>query len=259
MIRKLETLFADWPFTGSKCRRPFPPTRHFAAPGVYLVDKDVNQGRVSMMLPGIMRDNPDYFPMSGDERHPRRRRLHLAHHEPRALGRRAGLFGAFRVFRAASIIPCTFTAGFQSKSRTVAYATSIVLEEIKRMAAEPVSDEEMNHRQTLVHRHFPAHVRQQVADGKHLRPGRIHRPLRERTGFLEKIPRPHRQASRPAEVRRVADKYLEPAKLVVLVVGQKNDVLLGHPSHTANLKELSGDRVKELPLRDPMTMKPLAQ
>ena len=34
-----------------------------AAAGVYLVNKDVNQGRVSMLLPGIMRDNPDYFPL----------------------------------------------------------------------------------------------------------------------------------------------------------------------------------------------------
>ena len=25
------------------------------------MDKDVNQGRVAMMLPGIMRDDPDYF------------------------------------------------------------------------------------------------------------------------------------------------------------------------------------------------------
>lgn len=27
------------------------------------MNKDVNQGRVSMLLPGIMRDNPDYFPI----------------------------------------------------------------------------------------------------------------------------------------------------------------------------------------------------
>ena len=36
-----------------------------------------------------------------------------------------------------------FTAGFQSKSRSVAYATSIVIEEMERIAAEPVTPEEL--------------------------------------------------------------------------------------------------------------------
>ena len=39
-----------------------PTNTVFATPGVYLVDKEVNQGRVAMMLPGIKRDDPDYFP-----------------------------------------------------------------------------------------------------------------------------------------------------------------------------------------------------
>ena len=47
-------------FQGEKSP-PIPTNTTFAAPGVYIVDKDVNQGRVAMMLPGIMRDNPDYF------------------------------------------------------------------------------------------------------------------------------------------------------------------------------------------------------
>jgi len=60
MIQKLEELFANWPFKGQK--PPAIPTgTQFAKPGVYIVNKDVNQGRVSMMLPGILRDDPDYF------------------------------------------------------------------------------------------------------------------------------------------------------------------------------------------------------
>ena len=60
MVQKLEALFANWPFKG-EAPPPIPTNTTFAATGVYLVDKDVNQGRVAMMLPGIMRDNPDYF------------------------------------------------------------------------------------------------------------------------------------------------------------------------------------------------------
>src|SRR5690606_24291373 len=61
MKSKLEKLFADWPFQGEK-PSPVPTNTTFATAGVYIVNKpDVNQGRVAMMLPGVMRDDPDYF------------------------------------------------------------------------------------------------------------------------------------------------------------------------------------------------------
>ena len=60
MIEKLEKLFCQLALY--RRNAPAIPTdTQFANPGVYIVDKDVNQGRVSMMLPGIIRDNPDYF------------------------------------------------------------------------------------------------------------------------------------------------------------------------------------------------------
>ena len=44
-------------------------------------------------------------------------------------------YSAYSSFPGGAYYPLTFTAGFQSKSRTVAYAASLVIEEVKRMAA----------------------------------------------------------------------------------------------------------------------------
>jgi hypothetical protein len=49
---------------------------------------------------------------------------------------------------------------------------------------------------------------------------------------------------------------LIPEKLVILVVGNKSDILLGHPNHPVKLTDLTTGGLKDVPLRDPLTMKP---
>lgn len=253
VIARLESLLADWPFTGDKAP-PIPTDTRIAPPGLYIVDKDVNQGRVSILLPGVKRDDPDYpailimNDILGGGGFTSRIMNRVRSDEGLA-------YGAGSSFRGGVYYPETFMASFASKSRTVAYATSIVLEEMKKIGETPVSDEEMQTARKSFVDTFPqrfatkAQVAGTFADD-------------EFTGRFAESPnfwktwRSRMEAITRDDVQRVARKHLHPDQARILVIGQKDEILKGHPNHAVNLKELAADRLNIVPLRDPMTMKP---
>lgn len=254
MIARLEKLFAKWPFKGKKA--PAVPTNKMAAkPGIYLLNKKVNQGRVSIILPGVKRDNPDYFAISvmndilGGGGFTSRITNRVRSDEGLA-------YSAYSIFPGGTYFTRTFVAGFQSKSRTCLYATQIVLEEMKRIASEPVTDTELKTAKNSFIQTFPQAfaTKGQVAGslaGEEFS-GRAKSDPEYFKNYRKKV-----AAVTKADVQRVAKKYLNPKQVIILMVGDKEEILKGHPDHEVDLKSLSSGGVTDLPLRDPFTLAPL--
>jgi hypothetical protein len=62
-----------------------------------------------------------------------------------------------------------------------------------------------------------------------------------------------------ADIQRVAKKYLAPDQVAILVVGDWKTISAGDLNGRAKMADFFGGKVTHLPLRDPMTMEPMAE
>ncbi|MEY4387521.1 MAG: hypothetical protein RLY20_2804 [Verrucomicrobiota bacterium] len=253
MIAKLEKLFADWPFKG-ETPPPIPTDLKFAKPGVYVVNKDVNQGRVNILLPGIMRDDPDLFAA-----HVMNDILGGGGFTSRIMNRvrtEEGLaYSAGSALQAGTYFPSPFMASCQTQSRKVTYAVSLILGELKRMTREPVTDEELTTSIKSKIESFPRAFasKAQIAGlfaqeeftGRYAKDPDFYKNYRDKLRAVTK-----------ADIQRVAQRLLHPDQVALLIVGQRDEILKGHPDHPERLHDFAGGNVVELPLRDPMTLEP---
>ena len=255
MIAKLDALFAKWPYKGEEAP-PVPKPAHAMAPGLYVVDKDVNQGRVSVMLPGLARSDPDYFAalvmndVLGGGGFTSRITNRVRSDEGLAYSAGSALPGGIW-------FPGTFRASFQSKVRTCAYATQIVLEEMKKIREADVTDEELQTSKSsfvdTLSRNFTTKAQTMGVFLDEEFTGRAAQDpefWRSYAARIEKVTK--------ADVKRVAQRLLATDKVAVLAVGKKADMLDPDPKHPVKFADLAGGKVVDVPLRDPMTMKPMA-
>jgi predicted Zn-dependent peptidase len=250
MLQKLEAAFADWP--GSKPQLPPVPTNtETAAPGVYRIEKDVNQGRVTIGMRSVKRDSPDIYALEvmneilGGGGFVARITKTVRSNEGLAYSAGSGIgFGVY--------YPGVFRAAFQSKSRTVAYAMQLVLDEIKKMRETTVTQEELETIGNSLIQTFPSHFASKsqtmgifASDEYSGRSPDYWRTYRDRIKHVT-----------AADVQRVARTHLVPEKLVILVVGNQKEIDLGDDRHPVKLADLApGGKVTNLKLRDPMSMK----
>lgn len=251
MMAKLEKLMQGW--TASKAPvPPVPRPSHLPQPGIYMVNKpDVNQGRVVIGHLGTTRDNPDYYALSimddilGGGGFTSRLTSRVRSDE--GLAYDASSDYGFGIY-----YDGVFQASFQSKSPTCAQATAIVLEEIEKIRTQKVTPEELetaiNYAIEVFPRYFAtaAAIAGTFANGEH-----THR----KPDFWETY-RDRTRAVTADDVLRVAKKYLMPEKLVILAVGNVEDMLRGNPDNPGySFRKFAGAReIKRIALPDPLTM-----
>ncbi len=251
MLVKLEAAFAAWPFE----RPEVPAVPHHIAPrspGLYRVEKDVNQGRVSIGLPSVQREHPDAFALTlmneilGGSGFTSRIMKTVRSSEGLA-------YSAYSNLSLGVEFPGRFQAAFQSKSRSVAYAAQLVLGEIRKIREAPVTAAELDTIKKGLVESFPGTF-ESKSRAMSVFAGDEY--TKRDPGYWSTY-RARIKAVTIQDVQRVAQVHLVPEKLLMLVVGNQKEIDLGDGQHEASLAELAGGRVTILPLRDPMTMKGL--
>ncbi len=230
-----------------------PQPTQVPAPGVYVVNKsDVNQGRVRIGHLGYRLGFPGQFPLTigndilGGGGFTARMMKTIRSDEGLA-------YGAYSALSFPVTMPGTFGPYYQSKSSTCAFAAEIAMKLVKQMQTEPVTDEELMTSKNSMVETFPrrfesaARVVGIFAQDEIL--GRSHDYW---TNYRDTV-----RNVTAEDIQKAFAKDIRPDDMIMLVVGNIEEVMAGHPDHDASLTDFGP--IHKVPLRDPLTLEPLTE
>ena len=214
MVRKIETLFGDWPAV-STARPELPVVDYQFASTVNFIQKsDVNQSKIMLGHIGGVMDDPDFPALVIMNRILSFDRMFKTVRTDEGLAYSVGgEYGAgFRT-------PGVFLASATTKSGSTVKAINLMLKEIRRICEQEVSDEELNRArdQYLNSYTFLFESRAQVIN-RMLTYAYYGYPLDFAQQIFKKF-----EAVGKTDILRAAKRWLQPGQLQILVVGKQDD------------------------------------
>jgi zinc protease len=215
-------------------------------PGVYFIQKAINQGYISLGHLGIEDTNPDYaavqvmnFILGGGSF---TSRITTKVRSDEGLSYNQGSRFTYRWG-----FPGTFSGYVQTKSSTVGYAISLIEAEFNRIRKDMVSDEEM---ETAVNYYIDSFASQfempQAVMSAFANLELQGKPMDYYKTYRDKI-----RAVTKANVLEVARKYIHPDKMVIMIVGDYEPCNKGGDKWAGPLDKLG--KLHRVKLIDPMT------
>ena len=216
MEAKLRAAFDSWPkgATIPKNEIEYSP----AKPGYYLIPKeDVNQSNIRMVAPGITRDNPDYYAIS-------------VFNEAFGGGFSSRLFNDIRTKRGLAYgvgggigsnfgHPGILQISIGTKSQSTVESIRATDEDIDNLAKQPITAEEIQRAKDAI---LNAFIFRLDSPDKILGERMTYEYYGYPPDWLDKYESEIKKVT-PADVNRVAQKYLHKDQLAVLVVGNTKD------------------------------------
>jgi predicted Zn-dependent peptidase len=215
-------------------------------PGVYFIQRAINQGYISLGHLGLEDTNPDYFAVQvmnfilGGGSFTSRITTKVRSDEGLSYNQ-----GSRFTYRWG--FPGTFSGYVQTKSATVGYAISLILDEIERIRKEPVSDAEM---ETAINYYLESFADSfqtpQVTMANFANLEMTGKPMDYYKTYRDKV-----KAVTKARIQEVARKYIQPDKIAIMIVGDWEPCNKGGDKWPGPLEKLG--KVRRIALPDPMT------
>ena len=224
MLQKLEATFGKWR-TAEKAVPPWPKGEQATKPGVYMVQPQgitPNQGIIQIGHIGLMRDDPDYpavdlmnYTLGGGSFSSRITKIVRTDN---------GLaYTTNSSFPSEVHYPGTFQAFCQTKNETVVFAAQLMLNEIERMRAGDVTEQDVAFARAARMSAFPAMFSNVAGNLRNFASLELEgRPRDYYETYVERYAK-----VTLADVKRVAAAYLQPDKMIILVAGNIEECKAG--------------------------------